>query len=99
MRSAKTNAPAAILMTAATWLVVGAPGAGEQAQDRFQASKRAMTENNSSSKTKAKKVPGGWKLPGDPTVYPYDPTVPPDMVNPRPPRPDRPNAPKRPRQG
>jgi hypothetical protein len=37
---------------------------------------------------KAIRVPGGWKLPGDDTVYPYDPLVPPDAVRPvpRPPK-------------
>ena len=35
------------------------------------------------------KVPGGWKLPGDDTVYPYNPLVPPDLVDPLPPPPGR----------
>lgn len=32
----------------------------------------------------AKRVPGGWKLPGDDTVYPYNPLVPPDREKPIP---------------
>ncbi len=44
---------------------------------------RAPAQDGTSS-TKAIKVPGGWKLPGDDTVYPYDPLVPPDMVDPLP---------------
>jgi hypothetical protein len=44
---------------------------------------RAPAQDGKSS-TKAIKVPGGWKLPGDDTVYPYDPLVPPDMVDPLP---------------
>jgi hypothetical protein len=46
---------------------------------------------------RAIKVPGGWKLPGDATVYPFNPLVPPDQVNPVPSRPDR-RLRKRPRQ-
>ena len=38
---------------------------------------------------RVRKVPGGWKLPGDPTIYPYNPLVPPDMVDPVPPPPGR----------
>ena len=41
------------------------------------------SKTESSSKHKAKKVPGGWRLPGDATLYPYDPGLPPDRVTPR----------------
>src|SRR5687767_14426613 len=33
---------------------------------------------------RARKVKGGWKLPGDATVYPHNPLLPPDKVNPVP---------------
>ena len=41
------------------------------------------------------RVPGGWKLPGDDTVYPYNPLVPPDLVDPVPRPPGSPDRRKR----
>jgi hypothetical protein len=48
----------------------------------------AADEHNR-KQSRVRKVPGGWKLPGDPTIYPYNPLVPPDMVDPVPPPPGR----------
>jgi hypothetical protein len=51
--------------------------------------KRQSPRQGEKSSAKAIKVPGGWKLPGDDMVYPYNPLVPPDMVDPVPPPPGR----------
>ena len=75
------------------------PPSEPRLETRANASARgAMTESqkpkSESGVGRAKKVPGGWKLPGDDTLYPYDPGLPPDLVNPRPPRKDRPGVSK-----
>ena len=51
--------------------------------------RRRTSASTGQSSKKAIKVPGGWKLPDDDTVYPYNPLVPPDMVDPVPPPPGR----------
>jgi hypothetical protein len=46
-------------------------------------------DDDEGKQPRVRKFPGGWKLPGDPTIYPYNPLLPPDMVDPVPPPPDR----------